>query len=551
MIYSFGDYELDTALFELRRDGVPCSVEPQVFDLLRFLVENRERVVSRQELFDALWPDRIVSDTALSSRMKSARKAIGDSGRRQSVIVTTHGRGFRFAAPVVERSGEPAAQGEASAPAAANVLQSTVPLGGPVTRYARSGLISIAYQVVGDGPIDIVFVMGWVSHLDMFWTEPSFARFLTRLGSFGRLIVFDKRGTGLSDRVQPNELPTLEQRMDDVRAVMDAAGSKRAVLVGVSEGGPLCMLFGATYPDRTAGLALLGGYARRLAAPDFPWGDLPANRRAFVDRVFREWGGPVGLDARAPSVAGDAQFREWWAAYLRMGASPAAVVALMRMNDLIDVRDILPTIRVPTLVVHRAEERTVDVRHARYLASHIPHAEYVELPGDDHLPFVGNQDEILDAIETFVRRIDISTPPSKSLATILMLRGSDLNTLASEMKQMSLLFGATLQSVRPGEVIATLDHPARAIRFASAAIASRGDVAAAIHTGECEIGGEGVSGPAVEMASVIASMTPNGEVWVSSTVHDLVAGSGLAFRAVGMSAETEAIGSRELFALST
>ena len=241
----------------------------------------------------------------------------------------------------------------------------------PVTRYARSGDVNIAYQVVGEGPIDLVFVIGWVSHLDYFWEEPSFARFLLRLASFSRLILFDKRGTGLSDRVSLNELPTLEQRMDDVRAVMDAAGSERAALMGVSEGGPLCALFAATYPDRTAALVMIGAYARRLWAPDYPFGSTREEYDVFLQSVADEWGGPLGLEVRAPSMVEDERFREWWATYLRMSASPGAAFALTRMNGEVDVRHVLPTISAPTLVVHRTGDRSLPVEGARFMAGEI------------------------------------------------------------------------------------------------------------------------------------------------------------------------------------
>ena len=196
--------------------------------------------------------------------------------------------------------------------------------------------------------------MGWVSHLECFWTEPSFARFLRRLARFSRLILFDKRGTGLSDRTCG--LPSLEERMEDVRAVLSAVGSRRAALLGVSEGGPMCSLFAATHPDKTEALIMVGTYARRLWAPDYPWAPTQEEREAFCREILDHWGGPVGIEARAPSVAGDSAFREWWAAYLRMGASPAAAVALTRMNAEIDVRHVLPTVGVPTLVAYRADE---------------------------------------------------------------------------------------------------------------------------------------------------------------------------------------------------
>jgi pimeloyl-ACP methyl ester carboxylesterase len=250
-----------------------------------------------------------------------------------------------------------------------------------------------------------VFVMGWVSHLEYFWNEPSFASFLTRLGSMARLILFDKRGTGLSDPVPISELPTLAQRMDDVQAVMDAVGSTRAVLMGVSEGGPLCASFAATHPEKTAALIMIGSYARRLRAPDYPWGPTAEERDQFCQTIIREWGGPVGIDERAPSRALDPDFRSWWAAYLRMGASPGAAVALTKMNAEVDIRDLLPRIRVPALIIHRTGDRLLKIEEGRYLAEHIPGATMVELPGDDHLPFVGDQLAVVGAVDQFLRRI--------------------------------------------------------------------------------------------------------------------------------------------------
>src|SRR5271156_1791216 len=240
------------------------------------------------------------------------------------------------------------------------------------TRYADSGGVNIAYQVLGDGPRDLVFVMGWVSNIEVFWEEPTLARFLTRLASFSRLILFDKRGTGLSDRV--TDMPSLEVRMDDVRAVMDTVGSEQAALFGTSEGGPMCALFSATYPQRTSALIMHGSYPRRTRAPGYPWGQSEEDSRAWIDRMRRDWGGPVGLDERAPSMAGDNRFRQWWARMLRMSASPAAVSALATMNAEIDIRHILPAIRVPTLILHSVHDRAIDVGGSLYMAEQIPGA---------------------------------------------------------------------------------------------------------------------------------------------------------------------------------
>jgi pimeloyl-ACP methyl ester carboxylesterase len=285
----------------------------------------------------------------------------------------------------------------------------TIPTAAPRVSYARSGTVNIAYQVVGSGPLDLVFVMGWVSHLEYFWNEPSFASFLTRLASMSRLILFDKRGTGLSDPVPISQLPTLDQRMADVRAVMEAVGSTRAVLMGVSEGGPLCAQFAATYPEMTNGLVMIGSYARRLWAEDYPWGPTREDRDRFCQTIINEWGGPVGIDERAPSRALDPDFRDWWATYLRMGASPGAAVALTKMNAEVDIRDLLPAIRVPALILHRTGDRVLKVEEGRYLASRIPGAQLVELPGDDHLPFVGDQLAMLTAIDQFLTRLKVGS----------------------------------------------------------------------------------------------------------------------------------------------
>ena len=288
----------------------------------------------------------------------------------------------------------------------------------PAVQYARSGDVDIAYQVVGDGPFALVFVQGWVSNIEYVWEEPTFARFLRRLASFSRLILFDKRGTGLSDRVGIDELPTLEQRMDDVRAVMDAVGVERAALLGVSEGGPMCVLFAATYPERTDALVMIGAYARRLWAEDYRPGATPEEYAGFLRAIEEGWGGPVGLEIER-RACWDARFRAWWATYLRMSASPGAAYALTRMNGEIDVRHALPTVGVPTLIVHRVDDRSLPVEGSRYMADRIPGAKLVELPGDDHLPWVGPQDEILDEVEEFLTGVRRGAEPDRVLATVL------------------------------------------------------------------------------------------------------------------------------------
>ena len=419
----------------------------------------------------------------------------------------------------------------------------------PQTRYAQSGKISIAYQVIGSGPLDLVYVSGWVSNIDEFWTEPSYARFLTRLATFSRLIVFDKRGTGLSDRVHESELPTLEQRMDDVRAVMDAVGSEQAALYGVSEGGPMCALFAATYPKRTAALIMFGCYARRIRATDYPWAPTPEEHHQFFEAIRTGWGGPVGLEARAPSVAHDERFRQWWTTYLVRSASPSAVLALVKMNAEIDVRHVLPAIRVPTLIMHRIGDRALDVGGSRYMASRIPGAKFVEFPGDDHLPWVGDQDAVLDEIEEFLTGMRRGPDPDRVVTTLLFVdivgstakaatlgdrRWRDLldGYRAAVRRDLSRFRGREIDVAGDG-VLSMFDGPARAIRCACAirdCVRARGvEVRAGLHTGEVELIGEGVGGIGVHIGARVAAKAGPGEVWVSSTVKDLVAGSGIRF----------------------
>ncbi len=351
----------------------------------------------------------------------------------------------------------------------------------PDVRYCLSSEVNIAYQVFGSGDLDIVFVMGWVSHLEWFWKEPSFATFLRELGRFARVILFDKRGTGLSDRVPVHQLPTLEQRMDDVRAVMEAVDSQRAVLCGVSEGGPLCALFAATYPEKTIALVMIGSYARRLWADNYPWGVREDHRAHFLDEIRRNWGGPVGIEDRAPSRAHDEAFRDWWATYLRMGASPGAALALTQMNAQIDVRPILPLIKVPTLVIHRTADRCLKVEEGRYLAEHIPGAKFCELPGEDHLPFVGHQQEIIQRIRSFLLTGPLQmVHVERVLATVLCGRLHPLRPLdgfqensnehvirfSISIREECQLFRVSRLIFSGQEFLATFDGPSRAIRAA-------------------------------------------------------------------------------------
>ena len=435
----------------------------------------------------------------------------------------------------------------------------------PITRYVRSGDVNLAYQVIGEGPSDLVLVPGWVSNVECFWEEPRVSRFLRRLAGIGRLILFDKRGTGLSDRVRLDALPTLEQRMADVRAVMDAVGSERATLVGYSEGGTMCTLFAATYPDRAAGLVLIGSYARRYRAPDHPWGFSPEDDARSIERLWREWGGPIGIEQRAPSAKNDEAFSRWWARFLRMSASPGAAVALAEMSRDVDVRHVLPAIRVPTLILHAVGDRTVDVRFGRYMAARIPHARYVELPGDDHLPWLADADTIVAEIERFVAASDPATEPDRVLVTVMAaeltpLRGNGAARHAAsrcdafrEAARAEVLRsrGRVLSEAGP-TILATFDGPARAVRCASAVIGGArrlGMVAkAGLHTGECDVQPEGLTGAALDIARRVAAVAKGGDVLVSATVKDLIAGSGIEFVPRGALAAGRARERRPLFA---
>ena len=419
----------------------------------------------------------------------------------------------------------------------------------PVTRYAKSGDYSIAYQVAGDGPLDLVYVPGFVSHVESMWDDPDFARFLDRLASFSRLIMFDKRGTGLSDRVPVKLLPTLEERMDDVRAVMDAAGSERAALFGVSEGGPMSMLFATTYPERVSALVLYGTYARRVKATDYPWAPTLEEQRSGLEAVESDWGGPVNVEIWAPSNVNDERFKRWWAQFLRLGASPAAARAVLEMNLEIDVRDILPAIRVPTLVMHRAGDRRIDIGGARYLAERIPNARFVELEGVDHLVWVGDFEAVAEEIGEFLTGTRHVAEPSRVLATVLftdMVESTSRAVALGDSRWRALisdhdrLVRSELARFRGREIdrrgdgfLAIFDGPARAIRCALSIVElvhDRGiQVRAGLHTGELDIMESGVAGIAVHTGARVMSLAGADEVLITSTVRDLVAGSGLTF----------------------
>lgn len=568
-IYRFGDFRLDVSERLLFRADQPLTLPPKVFDTLRMFVENSGRILSKERMLEEVWEGSFVEENNLAQNISQLRRVLGENAGVK-FIETVPKYGYRFVAEVA--SGESSVTTEIVETTRARIFVSDalstteppvaremsyapgfLPKLTPETHYVQNGDVNIAYQVVGEGPIDIVFVMGWVSHLEYFWKHHLFASFLEKLTSFSRLILFDKRGTGLSDRVPLSELPTLEQRMEDVHAVMDAVGSERAVLVGVSEGGPMCSLFAATYPERTAGLVMIGTYAKRIRDDDYPWAPTEEQREAFFELMRRDWGKPVGIAERAPSMAEDPEFRDWWATYLRMGASPGAAVALTKMNAEIDVRGVLPSVRVPTLVIHRSGDICLRVEEGRFVADQIPGSKYVELSGIDHLPFVGDQDEIIDSIEEFVAGVRFGSQIDRVLATVMSVQIADFDAEAARRpddewpqiranarrfveRQLQLFKGREV-SVGNGKVLATFDGPARAIRCAlslneSAARIGVG-VKTGLHTGECDVDGDTYSGFAVELAERIAELSADDNILVSRTVKDLVAGSGLEFSEIG------------------
>lgn len=593
-IYEFGKFRVD-ALEKILFDGTDViSLTPKAFQTLLLLIENCGHALGKEEIMQTVWADSFVEENNLAQNISLLRKVLGEGVGGAKYIETVSKRGYRFIAPVhVVEAVEPDSITVERTRARITIREtveteeeeekifdhtdfispspllpsssSLIPAAKPETHYVQNGDVNIAYQVVGEGDLDIVFVMGWVSHLEYFWEEPHFAQFLNRLASFSRLILFDKRGTGLSDRVPIKDLPTLEQRMDDVRCVMDAVGSERAALVGVSEGGPMCSLFAATYPEKTAALVMIGTYAKRIKDDDYPWGVSAEDREAFFDLMYKNWGKPVGIEERAPSLATDENFRNWWATYLRMGASPGAAVALTKMNAEIDVRNVLPTIRVPSLVIHRSGDLCLKVEEGRYVASRIPACKYVELGGVDHLPFVGNQDEILDEIEEFLTGVRHAGDYDRVLATVMSIKIVNPQAHAVEIddwndllersriyvrRQLELFKGREISYDETG-VLATFDGPARAIRCASAITDSARrlnvKVKTGLHTGECDVRGENYSGFAVDLAERIAEESGTGEILVSRTVKDLVAGSGIIFKEYGKKTFADTQGEWRLF----
>jgi len=441
----------------------------------------------------------------------------------------------------------------------------------PKTEYAKSGDVHVAYQVLGEGPPELVFVPGFVSHVEHFWEDPSLARFLRRLASFSRLAFFDKRGTGLSDRVSDVAVPTLEERMDDVRAVMDAVGFERAAIFAPSDAGSMAILFAATHPQRTTALILYGTFAAGANEPGYPWGGTPAEWEAAAERWQEKWGRVVfALERFAPSKVGDERYTDWFGRLERLAASPGAAATLARMNGEIDVRHVLPSVSVPTLVLHRSGERVVVVEEGRYIAERIPGAKYVELDGADHWPWLGDANSVLEEMQEFLTGTREPTEPERVLATVLFTDIVGSTERAVELgdrrwrdlvEDHHALVRSELARFRGREIdtagdgfFASFDGPARAVRCACAitkGVKPLGlEVRAGLHTGECELIGDKVGGIAVHTCARVASLAQPGEVLATRTVKDLVAGAGIEFVDRGVARLKGILDEWQLFAVS-
>ena len=439
----------------------------------------------------------------------------------------------------------------------------------PRTQYARSGDLSIAYQVVGDGPIDLLFVPGWISQVEHSWEEPALARFFERLSTFSRLILFDRRGTGLSDTLTGP--PTREDELEDAIAVLDAAGSERTAILAWAAGGATGALLTARHPERVGALVMYAAIVSTTAAPDYDWTHTREQRDGFIDELVGSWGEGNRIAAFAPSMDGDQRFRGWLSRMERLAASPGTIRAIFEAASNVDVREVLPTIRVPTLVLHRDRDQAIDVRHSRYVAEKVPGARYVELRGIDSLPWVGDSSSLVDEIEEFLTGGRSRSEPERALLTVMFTdivgatghaarlgdsRWRDLLAAhdACVREQLSRFDGREVKTIGDS-VLAVFDGvPSRGLRCAKAvvdAVHELGiEVRIGMHTGECELIGDDVGGMAVHIAARISSMAKADEVLVSGTVYGTVVGAGFDFEGRGMHTLKGVRGDWPIFALN-
>jgi class 3 adenylate cyclase/DNA-binding winged helix-turn-helix (wHTH) protein len=536
MRYLFGALVLDTDARELTAGGDLVEVEPQAFDVLVHLVINRHRVVTKEELLDEIWGDRFVSESALTTRIKQIRQAVNDDGRSQHVVKTVHRRGYRFVADVEEArtGGEPVDDGD----------RFGIPRA-PRTSYARGDGASIAYQTFGRGP-DLVLIAGFTTNVELQWEHPTPAGFLQRLGSFSRVTVLDKRGVGLSDRMAGDNPPSLETRADDLLAVMDDAEIDTATILGSSEGGALSSLFAASHPERVEGLILHGTWVRHPSGGD---------RSSEAELAEKYWGTGAVFADLAPDMASTRSGRRFLARYERQSASPTAARLLRELSGRIDLSGVVDAIAVPTLVIHRRDDHRIPFWCGEELAARIPDARLLELSGSDHYIFSGDTDLMLDAIEEFVTGSRQPAAPrvERQLATVLFVDIVGSTATAQQLgdarwtARLDQFHDATdrVLAAHKGELVkttgdgllATFDAPGRGVQ---AACGLRNEVAplglqirSGLHTAEIERRGDDIAGIGVHIASRVAETAGPGEVWVSRTVTDLVAGTGLDFIARG------------------
>ena len=549
MRYRFAGAVIDTDTYELHSGERVVDVEPQVFEVLAHLIAHRDRVVPKDELLDTVWGDRFVSESALTTRIKQARHAVCDDGQAQQVIKTVHGRGYRFVAPIEEVDPPPGITAAGSQPGTRSLAGDSGPDTSleptPRTRYVLNDGASIAYQLFGEGP-NLVLIEGFATNMEVQWEHPAIARFLRRLGAFCRVAVLDKRGTGLSERLGADEAPPLEQRADDVRAVMDAAGMDRATVFGSSEGGSLSVLLAAAHPDRVERLILHGTWARH------PWyGDPDRPELAAIERY---WGTGGVYAVLAETMAGTAAGRRFLGRLERLGATPGTARRLVELMSAIDVTPVLPSIPAPTLVIHRTDDAVFGLEHAHDLVAGIPDTHLVALPGRDHFLFSGDTTPIVTAVEEFV--VGASSGPvsaDRFLATVVCtdIVGSTAAVAdvgdARWTRQLDDFARVAHHCVdeHRGELIgfagdgllAIFDGPGRGVRAACDlrdALAPLGtEIRAGVHTAEIERRNGDVAGIGVHIASRLAGVADPGSVWVSRTVTDLVAGCGLVFEPRG------------------